>query len=79
MTHFKSRLEFRLSIARKEPLEVVAKKWDKYMLDYDNLGNKTISDKIHLREAFYNYMNYKIKKEKNRNEFPKEVSETMFW
>ena len=61
MTHFKSRLEFRLSIARKEPLEVVAKKWDKYMLDYDNLDNKTISDKIHLREAFYNYMNYKIK------------------
>lgn len=64
MTHFKSRLEFRLSIARKEPLEVVAKKWDKYMLDYDNLGNKTISDKIHLREAFYNYMNYKIKYER---------------
>lgn len=64
MTHFKSRLEFRLSIARKEPLEVVAKKWDKYMLDYDNLGNKTISDKIHLREAFYNYMNYKMKYER---------------
>lgn len=61
MTHLKSRLEFRLSIARKEPLEVVAKKWDKYMLDYDNLGDKTISDKIHLREAFYNYMNYKMK------------------
>ena len=79
MTHFKSRLEFRLSIAKKEPLEVVAKKWDKYMLDYDNLGDKTISDKIHLREAFYTYMNYKIKKEKNRNGFPKEVSETMFW
>ena len=64
MTHLKSRLEFRLSIARKEPLEVVAKKWDKYMLDYDNLGDKTISDKIHLREAFYNYMNYKIKYER---------------
>ena len=64
MTHFKSRLEFRLSIARKEPLEVVAKKWDKYMLDYDDLGDKTISDKIHLREAFYNYMNYKIKYER---------------
>lgn len=61
MTHFKSRLELRLSIARKEPLEVVAKKWDKYMLDYDNLGDKTIGDKIHLREAFYDYMNYKMK------------------
>ena len=63
MTHFKSRLEFRLSIIRKEPLEVVAKKWDKYMLDYDNLGDKTISDKIHLRESFYLYMNYKNKYE----------------
>ena len=61
MTHFKSRLEFRLSIARKEPLEEVNKKWNKYMQDYDELENKTIGDKIHLREAFYNYMNYKIK------------------
>lgn len=64
--HFKSRLEFRLSIARKEPLEVVAKKWDKYMLDYDNLGDKTISDKIHNREAFYDFMNYKIKYQKTK-------------
>lgn len=64
MTHFKSRLEFRLSIARKEPLEAVNKKWCKYMQDYDELENKTIGDKIHLREAFYNYMNYKIKYER---------------
>ena len=67
MTHFKSRLEFRLSIIRKEPLEVVAKKWDKYMLDYDNLGDKTISDKIHLRESFYLYMNYKNKYGREKN------------
>jgi hypothetical protein len=64
MTHFKSRLEFRLSIARNKPLEEVNKKWCKYMEDYDNLDNKTISDKIHLREAFYNYMNYKMKYER---------------
>ena len=64
MTHFKSRLEFRLSIARNEPLEEVNRKWNKYMEDYDNLDNKTISDKIHLREAFYNYMNYKMKYER---------------
>jgi hypothetical protein len=64
MTHFKSRLEFRLSIARNEPLEEVNKKWNKYMEDYDNLDNKTISDKIHLREAFYDYMNYKSKYER---------------
>ena len=64
MTHFKSRLEFRLSIARKEPLEVVAKKWDKYMLDYDNLDEPTICDKVHNREAFYMYMNYKNKYER---------------
>ena len=68
MTHFKSRLEFRLSIARKEDLETVNKKWCKYMEDYDNLDEPTISDKIHNREAFYNYMNYKIKynREKGR-------------
>ncbi len=78
MTHFKSRLEFRLSIIRKEPLEVVAKKWDKYMLDYDNLGDKTIGDKIHLRESFYLYMNYKIKNNQV-NKTPSELSETMFW
>ena len=67
MTHFKSRLEFRLSIARKEDLETVNKKWCKYMEDYDNLGDKTISDKIHLREAFYDYMNYKSKYEREKN------------
>lgn len=61
MTHFKSRLEFRLSILKNEPIEEINKKWDKYMLDYDNLENKTISDKIHLREAFYMYFNYKNK------------------
>ncbi len=68
MTHFKSRLEFRLSIVRKEDLETVNKKWCKYMEDYDNLDEPTISDKIHNREAFYNYMNYKIKynREKER-------------
>jgi len=68
MTHFKSRLEFRLSIVRKEDLETVNKKWCKYMEDYDNLDEPTISDKIHNREAFYNYMNYKIKynREKGR-------------
>jgi hypothetical protein len=68
MTHFKSRLEFRLSIARKEDLETINKKWCKYMEDYDNLDEPTISDKIHNREAFYNYMNYKIKynREKER-------------
>ena len=68
MTHFKSRLEFRLSIARKEDLETVNKKWCKYMEDYDNLGDKTISDKIHLREAFYMYMNYKSKCNRENNE-----------
>ena len=68
MTHFKSRLEFRLSIARKEPIDKVNEKWCKYMEDYDNLDEPTISDKIHNREAFYNYMNYKIKynREKGR-------------
>ena len=54
----KSRLEFRLSIAKKEPLEEIRKKWDNYMLDYDTLPDKTIGDKIHMREAFYMYFNY---------------------
>ena len=67
MTHFKSRLEFRLSIIRKEPLEVVAKKWNKYMQDYDNLDEPTICDKVHNREAFYMYMNYKSKYEREKN------------
>ena len=64
MTHFKSRLEFRLAVAREEPLDVVNQKWNKYMEDYDNLKDKTIGDKIHLREAFYCYMNYKNKLKK---------------
>lgn len=64
MTHFKSRLEFRLSIARKEPVEVVKDKWVKYMIDYQELKDATISDKIHLREAFYTYLNY-LNKNKN--------------
>ena len=59
MTHFKSRLEFRLSIARNQPLESVNEKWVKYMNDYDNLEIKTIADKIHLRESFFLYLNYK--------------------
>ena len=68
MTHFKSRLEFRLSIARKEPLELVNKKWNKYMQDYDNLDEPTICDKVHNREAFYDYMNYKSKCNRENNE-----------
>jgi len=67
MTHFKSRLEFRLSIARKEDLETVNKKWNKYMEDYDNLDEPTICDKVHNREAFYMYMNYKSKYEREKN------------
>jgi len=78
--HFKSRLEFRLSIARKEDLETVNKKWNKYMEDYDNLAEPTISDKIHLRESFYTYMNYKNKyQQKQLNKMPDDLSETMFW
>jgi len=66
MTHLKSRLEFRLSIARKEPLEEVNKKWNKYMEDYDNLGDRTIIDKIHLRESFFTYVNYMNKKREDK-------------
>ena len=58
MTHFKSRLEFRLSIIRKEPVEIVKEKWINYMIDYEKNKDATISDKIHLREAFYTYLNY---------------------
>ena len=68
MTHFKSRLEFRLSIARKEDLETVNKKFNKYMQDYDNLDEPTICDKVHNREAFYDYMNYKSKYQREKHE-----------
>lgn len=58
MNIHKSRLEFKLSIARKEPLEDIWQKWNQYMLDYDALPDKTIGDKIHMQEAFYMYFNY---------------------
>ena len=61
MTAIKSRLEFRLSIARNKPLEEVNSKWSKYMQDYDTLENNTVCDKIHLREGFFLFLNYKNK------------------
>jgi hypothetical protein len=36
------------------------------MEEYDRLAEPTISDKIHNREAFYDFMNYKIKYQKTK-------------
>jgi len=37
------------------------------MEDYDNLDEPTICDKVHNREAFYMYMNYKSKCNRENN------------
>ena len=58
MNHLDSLFDLKYSIAKKEPKEVVRKKFFTYIEEYDKLEEPTIADKIRHREIFFKYISY---------------------